>query len=57
MEEQATELDRRRSSKIAVISQINRRNRKSTQQNVEMALAVMIKSLSRVRNFVLDFLA
>jgi len=39
MEERASELDRKRSENISVMAQINRRNRESTQKNIEMALA------------------
>jgi len=38
IEERASELDRNRSVSISVISQINRRNRRITQKNVETAL-------------------
>jgi len=39
MEEKASELDRKRSENISVMAQINRRNRESTQKNIEMVLA------------------
>ncbi|CAF3499645.1 unnamed protein product [Rotaria sp. Silwood1] len=39
MEERASEIDRRRTANNSVLAQINRRNRKRTQQNVEKALA------------------
>lgn len=39
MEQRASELDRRRTENISIISQINQRNRKNTQHNVEQALA------------------
>ncbi|CAF1103389.1 unnamed protein product [Adineta ricciae] len=38
-EKRASELDRKRSQNISAIAQINQRNRKNTQENIEMALA------------------
>jgi RNA polymerase-associated protein RTF1 len=39
MEERAAELDRKRTENISVMALINRRNRESTQKNIEMVLA------------------